>query len=188
MGGMSKIEDVDCSGVVGDVQVQQDGTFQMYLDFPDDWKSSLLQNADMLYLIHEIFDTLGEEAFVIATDGSSGDTSMPFGWKICNHKGKMLVQHAVPVFGHASFFWSEAYGILSALLFLDYAKEYVQYKEQLVFKLYLDNESIIMQIKKQQQYPYNYSFNALTPDWDVIAQIVAVLCRSDIRGEIEHVK
>eukprot|EP00957_Ditylum_brightwellii_P073859 5611907-Ditylum_brightwellii.AAC.1 len=163
---MAAIEAVDCSGVVGDAQVQQDGTFQTYLDFLDDWESSLLQNVDMLYPIHEIFDTLDEEAFIIATDGSSGGLA----------------------FGQASSFQSEAYGILSVLLFLHYANKYVQYKEQVGFKLYLDNESIIAWIKKQQQYPYNYSFNALTPDWDVIAQIVAARCRSDIRGEFEHVK
>eukprot|EP00957_Ditylum_brightwellii_P161789 12318404-Ditylum_brightwellii.AAC.1 len=86
--GMATIKEVDCSRVVGNVQVQQDGTFQMYLDFFEDWESSLLQNVDMLHLIHEIFDTLGKEAFIIATDGSSGDTSISFGWKICDHEGK----------------------------------------------------------------------------------------------------
>eukprot|EP00957_Ditylum_brightwellii_P206191 15347242-Ditylum_brightwellii.AAC.1 len=71
---------------------------------------------------------------------------------------------------------------------LHYAKEYIQYKEQVGFKLYLDNESVMRQIKKQQQYPYAYSFNTFTPGWDIIAQIVAVLCRSDIGREFEHVK
>eukprot|EP00957_Ditylum_brightwellii_P116016 8850623-Ditylum_brightwellii.AAC.1 len=39
MDGMATVEKVDCSGVVGDVQVQQDGTFQTYLDFLDDLES-----------------------------------------------------------------------------------------------------------------------------------------------------
>eukprot|EP00957_Ditylum_brightwellii_P080959 6158506-Ditylum_brightwellii.AAC.1 len=85
---MTTIEEVDCSGVVGNVQVQQDGTFQMYLDFLEDWESSLLHNLDMLHPTHEIFDTLGEEAFIIATDRTSGDTLMSFGWSICDCKGK----------------------------------------------------------------------------------------------------
>eukprot|EP00957_Ditylum_brightwellii_P140924 10734562-Ditylum_brightwellii.AAC.1 len=54
MDGMATIEEVDCGGVVDDVQVQQDGTIQMYLDFLDDWESSLLQNVYMLYPMHEI--------------------------------------------------------------------------------------------------------------------------------------
>eukprot|EP00957_Ditylum_brightwellii_P058213 4414464-Ditylum_brightwellii.AAC.1 len=100
----------------------------------------------------------------------------------------MLVQHAGPAFGQASSFWSKAYGILSVILLLHCAKEYAQYKEQAGFKLYLDNESVVTRIKTQQQYPYDYSFNTLTPGWDIIAQIVAVLCGSDISGEFEHVK
>eukprot|EP00957_Ditylum_brightwellii_P178868 13624578-Ditylum_brightwellii.AAC.1 len=186
--GMITIEEVDCSGVVGNVQIQQDGTFQMSLDFLEDWESSLLQNVNTLHPIHEIFAAIGEKVFIIATDESSGDTLMSFGWKISDHKGTMLVQHAGPAFGQASSFWSEAYRILSVILFLHYTKEYVQYKEQVGFKLYLDNESVITWIKTQQQYPYDYSFNTLTPVWDIIAHIVAVLCRSDISGEFEHVK
>eukprot|EP00957_Ditylum_brightwellii_P036951 2796951-Ditylum_brightwellii.AAC.1 len=158
--GMVTIKGVDYSGVVGNVQVQQDGTFQLYLDFLEDWKSSLLQIVNTLQLIHKIFDTMGEEAFIIATDGSSGDTSMAFGWKNFDHEEKTLVQHAGPAFGQESSFQYETY----------------------------DNENVMTWIKTQQQYPYDYSFNTLTPDWDIIAQTVAVLQRSDISGEFEHVK
>eukprot|EP00957_Ditylum_brightwellii_P075957 5774115-Ditylum_brightwellii.AAC.1 len=62
-----------------DGMVQQDGTFQMYLDFLEDWESSLLHNVNMLHPIHENFDTMDDEAFIITTDGSSGDTLMSFG-------------------------------------------------------------------------------------------------------------
>eukprot|EP00957_Ditylum_brightwellii_P206667 15349422-Ditylum_brightwellii.AAC.1 len=137
--GMVTIGEVDCSGEVGDDQVQQDGTFQMYLDIPEDWESSLLQNVHTLQPLCKIFDTMGEEAFITSTDDSSGYTLMSFGWKISDSEGKMLVQHAGPAFGQASSFWSEVYGILSVALFLHYTKEYVQYKEQVSFMLYLDN-------------------------------------------------
>eukprot|EP00957_Ditylum_brightwellii_P007521 568596-Ditylum_brightwellii.AAC.1 len=53
-----------------DGMVQQDGTFWMYLDFLEDWES--------------------KEAFIITTDGSSGDKSMSFGWKIYDCEEKML--------------------------------------------------------------------------------------------------
>eukprot|EP00957_Ditylum_brightwellii_P114681 8745352-Ditylum_brightwellii.AAC.1 len=79
--------------------------------------------------------------------------SMSFGWKMSDREGKTLLQHAGPAFGQASSFRSEAYEILSVILLLHYAKEYVQYKEQVGFKLYLDNESVITWIKTQQQYP-----------------------------------
>eukprot|EP00957_Ditylum_brightwellii_P135058 10297353-Ditylum_brightwellii.AAC.1 len=113
--GMVTIEEVDCSGVVGNIQ---------------DWESSLLQNTNTEHPIHKIFDTISAEDFIIAADGSSGDTLMSFGWKISDHKGETLVQHVGPAFGQASSFRSEAYGILPVMLFLHYAKEYAQYNEQ----------------------------------------------------------
>eukprot|EP00957_Ditylum_brightwellii_P143634 10943510-Ditylum_brightwellii.AAC.1 len=62
----------------------------MYLEFLEDWESSLLQNINTLHLVTEIFDIMGEKAFIIATDGSSGDMSMSFGQEISDCKGKTL--------------------------------------------------------------------------------------------------
>eukprot|EP00957_Ditylum_brightwellii_P137866 10511392-Ditylum_brightwellii.AAC.1 len=88
--GMVTIEEVDCSGVVSNVQVQQDDTFQMHLDFLEVWESSLLQNVNTVHPIHKIFDTISEESFIITTDGSSGDMLMSFGWKTSDREGKAL--------------------------------------------------------------------------------------------------
>eukprot|EP00957_Ditylum_brightwellii_P069741 5296209-Ditylum_brightwellii.AAC.1 len=126
--------------------------------------------------------------FLIATDGLSGSDSMSFGWKFYTMQGHTLIQHAGPVFGQTSLFQSEAYGILSVLLFLYYANEYVQNNTCLSFWIYLNNASVITIIQQQKDYPYNYPFNILASDWGIIAQIVALLNESKFNDEFEHVK
>eukprot|EP00957_Ditylum_brightwellii_P088948 6773257-Ditylum_brightwellii.AAC.1 len=66
------------------------GTFQGHLDFLVEWENTLLEDIDMIVPIHELFAKYKEESFLIATDGSSGDNSMPFGWKFCTRGGNPL--------------------------------------------------------------------------------------------------
>ena len=53
--------------------------------------------------------------------------------------------------------------------------EYTASTKPLKGQLYLDNKGVKTQIQQQQSYPHDYSFNTLTPDWDVIAQISKIL-------------
>eukprot|EP00957_Ditylum_brightwellii_P196464 14969393-Ditylum_brightwellii.AAC.1 len=53
-------------------------------------------------------------------------------------------------------------------------------------QLYLDNKGVITQIQQQQSYSHNYSFNALTPDWDTIAQISNILGIGNFTTKIQH--
>eukprot|EP00957_Ditylum_brightwellii_P200391 15277307-Ditylum_brightwellii.AAC.1 len=53
---------------------------------------------------------LAQGKFLVATEGSSGDTYMSFGWKICTCKGDPIATHTDPAFGQASFFRAEGYG------------------------------------------------------------------------------
>eukprot|EP00957_Ditylum_brightwellii_P015534 1171269-Ditylum_brightwellii.AAC.1 len=81
--GMVMWKDLEYHGIVGDIKVCQDSTFQTYLDFLDKWESRLLQNIGVKYPIHKIILRFSQEKFLIATDGSSGSDAMSFGWKIC---------------------------------------------------------------------------------------------------------
>eukprot|EP00957_Ditylum_brightwellii_P158662 12076547-Ditylum_brightwellii.AAC.2 len=112
---MASLRGPTASELARDIKVQQDGTFQMYLELLDKWESSLLQNVDVKYLIHQVIMELGQGNFLIITDGSSGSDSMPFGWKMCTLQGQTLVQHVGPAYGQTSLFRSEAYGILSTM-------------------------------------------------------------------------
>eukprot|EP00957_Ditylum_brightwellii_P206279 15347675-Ditylum_brightwellii.AAC.1 len=41
---------------------------------------------------------------------------------------------------------------------------------------------------QQKEYLYNYSFNTLSSDWDIIPQIVAVFNKSNFKDAYEHAK
>eukprot|EP00957_Ditylum_brightwellii_P083496 6347749-Ditylum_brightwellii.AAC.1 len=91
---------------------------------------------------------------------------MSFGWKICTSNGDIIAEHVGPAFGQASSFRAEGYGVLSPLSFFRRAMEYTASTKTLTCQLYLDSKGVITRIQQQQSYPYNYSFNTLTPDWD----------------------
>eukprot|EP00957_Ditylum_brightwellii_P086438 6576474-Ditylum_brightwellii.AAC.1 len=65
--------------------------------------------------------------------------------------------------------------------------EYTASTKPLAGQLYLDNKGVITQIKQQQPYPHNYSFNTLTLDWDIIAQISNILDIGNFTPKIQHI-
>eukprot|EP00957_Ditylum_brightwellii_P195156 14869318-Ditylum_brightwellii.AAC.1 len=109
---------------------------------------------------------MGGEEFVVVTDGLVGEVDMSFGWKMSTLEGETIVEHAGPAFGQASSFQVKGYGVLSAI---------TKWKGQ----LYLDNKGVITQIQQQRSYPHDYSFNTLSLDWDVIAQISKILSKGN---------
>eukprot|EP00957_Ditylum_brightwellii_P030241 2289439-Ditylum_brightwellii.AAC.1 len=54
--------------------------------------------------------------------------------------------------------------------------------------MYLDNKGVITRIEQQQTYSNDYSFNTLTPDWDVIAQISNILDICNFIPKIQHIQ
>eukprot|EP00957_Ditylum_brightwellii_P127648 9734986-Ditylum_brightwellii.AAC.1 len=55
-------------------------------------------------------------------------------------------------------------------------------------KIYLDNEGVIQRINTQLEYPCDYSFHTINPDWDIIVQICDILKDNKIKINLEHVK
>eukprot|EP00957_Ditylum_brightwellii_P191949 14611737-Ditylum_brightwellii.AAC.1 len=60
--------------------------------------------------------------------------------------------------------------------------------EGVYLKIYLDNEEVIQRINKQLEYPYDYSFHTIDPDWDIIVQICDILKDNKIKTDLEHAK
>eukprot|EP00957_Ditylum_brightwellii_P190497 14500388-Ditylum_brightwellii.AAC.1 len=113
---------------------------------------------------------------------------MSFGWKICTMNGDIIAKNAGPAFRQASSFRAEGHEVLSALSFFRHAMEYTASTTTLAFQMYLDNEGVITRIKKQQKYSNYFSFNTLTPDWDVFAQISNILDMGNFLHTIQHIK
>eukprot|EP00957_Ditylum_brightwellii_P036759 2783940-Ditylum_brightwellii.AAC.1 len=66
--------------------------------------------------------------------------------------------------------------------------EYTVSPTTLTFRMYLDNKGVITRIKNQQTYSNDYSFNTLTPDWNVISQISNILDTGNFLRIIQHIK
>eukprot|EP00957_Ditylum_brightwellii_P057744 4378043-Ditylum_brightwellii.AAC.1 len=126
--------------------------------------------------------------FLVVIDGSAGEIDMSFGWKICTMNGNLIVEHAGPAFGQALSFCAERYGVLSAISFFYPTMEYTASTTTLSLQMYLDNEGVITRIKKQQSHSTDFSFDTLTPDWDVIAQISNILDRGNSLPTIQHIQ
>eukprot|EP00957_Ditylum_brightwellii_P097699 7440905-Ditylum_brightwellii.AAC.1 len=129
-----------------------------------------------------------QSEFMVVTDGSAGEINMFFGWKICTMNGDIIDEHSGPVFGQASSLCAECYGVLSALSFFCRTMEYTASTMILVFQMYLNNVGVITRIKKQKTYSNDYSFNTLTPDWDVIAHISNILDMGNFLPTNQHIQ
>eukprot|EP00957_Ditylum_brightwellii_P000317 24946-Ditylum_brightwellii.AAC.1 len=66
--------------------------------------------------------------------------------------------------------------------------EFYILNESVYLKIYLDNEEFFQRINKQSEYPYDYSFHTINPDWDIIVQICDILKDKNIKTDLEHIK
>eukprot|EP00957_Ditylum_brightwellii_P206442 15348429-Ditylum_brightwellii.AAC.1 len=86
-----------------------------------------------------------------------------------------LAEHSGPAFGHATSFWSEGHGLLSVARFLHHGSVYTQTTIQCKVNVHIDNKGIVKRINNLLLYPHDYSYNTLSPDWDLIAQAATTL-------------
>eukprot|EP00957_Ditylum_brightwellii_P187550 14282474-Ditylum_brightwellii.AAC.1 len=66
--------------------------------------------------------------------------------------------------------------------------EYTASTKTLTCQNYLDNKGVITRTQQQQSYPNDYSFNALTLEWDAIAQISNILDIGNFIPKIQHIQ
>jgi hypothetical protein len=135
-----------CMGITGSILQDIDDTLQNFLMALEQWEFSLLDEVNLHTDIFTAVNLLAQGKFLVATDGSSGDTDMSFEWKICMCKGDPIATHAGLAFGQASSFRAEGCRVLSAISFLHRLLEYTRKDEKLQFKLYLNNEGVITRV------------------------------------------
>eukprot|EP00957_Ditylum_brightwellii_P088341 6728938-Ditylum_brightwellii.AAC.1 len=109
--------------------------------------SSAHQNSGSAYLCGEPTE-LGfrSKLIIMRPDGSNDDNTMMLGWKIVTHNSKLLIECARSEFVQAALFLSKGYGLFS-----------------------------IKHITQQMQHPFEYNYDALEPDWDIIAKALDTL-------------
>eukprot|EP00957_Ditylum_brightwellii_P054046 4094032-Ditylum_brightwellii.AAC.1 len=99
-------------------------------------------------------------AILVASDGSASEqeNTMSFGWVISLLDLMTLATHSGPAFEHASSFCAE------------------------------DNKGVITRATNQIEYEYDYLYNTLEPNWDIIAQLAEYLQTLGPKLKIAHVQ
>eukprot|EP00957_Ditylum_brightwellii_P000222 17396-Ditylum_brightwellii.AAC.1 len=105
-------------------------TFELHLNILQEWKQTLLKNTGCHDLNHYIAQlmTRPTTTILVASDGSESEqeSTMSFGWVISLLDSTTLAVYSSPVFGQASLFQAEGYGLLSVTHFLYHLQIYTQ--------------------------------------------------------------
>eukprot|EP00957_Ditylum_brightwellii_P151437 11532774-Ditylum_brightwellii.AAC.1 len=185
--GMIAWQGTYCYGIAGDIIYRQPYTMEAYTEMLEKWKQEIIENVKILVPLDILSTFMKQGKYLIATDGSAGDDTMSFVWKVVDVDGNAYFCHANSAFRKESSFRTEAYGILLVLCFLHQWMEHNMFENKIYTTVYLDNEGVIDRIAKQQTYPFDYSFHTIDPDWDIIAQICNMLEIKNIKAEFKHV-
>eukprot|EP00957_Ditylum_brightwellii_P138154 10531558-Ditylum_brightwellii.AAC.1 len=100
----------------------------------------------------------------------------------------VVATHAGPAFGKAASFQPESCRLLSVTYFLHHIQNYTGIKCSCVIDIYIDDKGLITCANNQIKYAFDYPFNTLEPDWDVIAQCAEHLCIYESNLKISYVK
>ena len=155
------------------------------------WETQLLRNIQIQNDdIFEIVDCITKcEELYITSDGSAPNFVGTYGWAAKTKTGTPIATNNGPAPGFCTTsFRSEAYGMLSVLLFLYHLIEYSKLFQLPIIKLYTDSQSLIDKVLDMVQWPDYYSSATLTADWDVLQAIVRLLKTFSITPLISHAK
>eukprot|EP00957_Ditylum_brightwellii_P109684 8366615-Ditylum_brightwellii.AAC.1 len=111
---------------------------------------------------------------------------MSFGWVMSLLDSTTLATHSGPAFGHASSFKAKGYGLLSVACFLYHLQRYTQLTLACNICIYIYNKGVVARTNNQIKYEYNFPYNTLEPDWDVIAQSAEYLQMPGSKLKIAH--
>eukprot|EP00957_Ditylum_brightwellii_P109540 8354198-Ditylum_brightwellii.AAC.1 len=95
--------------------------------------------------------------------------------------------HQGPEFGHMSSFQAEGYGLLSDTSFLYHLQSSTQFTPACNICTYIDNKGVVTRTNNQIEYDYDYPYNTLESDWEIIAQLAKYLQMLGSKLKIEHV-
>eukprot|EP00957_Ditylum_brightwellii_P045043 3417103-Ditylum_brightwellii.AAC.1 len=157
-----------------------------------DWEHLLLKVIKCFEPIHYIAQlmTRPTTTILIASNDSAFEQGgiMSFGWKISLLDATTLATHSGSAIGHASLFYTKGYGLLSVSRFLHHLQKYTNLTPACKIKIYIDNKGIVTWVNNQIGYTFDYLYNTLEPDWDVITQSAEYLRRLSTKLTIGHVR
>ena len=124
----------------------------------------------------------------MTSDGSAPDFIGTFGWAAKTNHELSLATNNGPAPGYrTTSYRSEAYGLISFLLFLYHSMKYTSITPIERIKLHSDSQSLVNTSNKLLKCPHYYSTATLIPDWSVLQAMVNILNTLPSIPELSHV-
>jgi len=163
--------------------------FQAYISPLDEWESRLLKHVRFTQHPRYVQDQLRacitkNNHLIMVTDQSFQDQNASYGWLLCTSTGQTLAENHGPSMGPPSRPRADAWGILSASLFLKYLPRFLQdIGDQPPVWILNRNPGIIRRLQQRGTFPQLFCNATLTPNWDILEQTHATT--RDIKFRIE---
>ena len=150
--------------------------FQSLTASLDPWESPLLQHVRFTkhprYVQNQIQACItNNHHLIVITDQSFQDQYASYGWLLCTSTGQTLAENHGPSMGPPSRPRADAWGILSATLFLWYLPSFLgDTDNQPPVWILNRNPGIIRRLQQRCTFPHLFCNATLTPNWDVLEQ------------------
>ena len=150
--------------------------FQSLTASLDKWESPLLQHVRFTKHPRYVQDQIqacitNHHHLIVITDQSFQDQYASYGWLLCTSTGQTLAKNHGPSMGPPSRPRVDAWGILSATLFLRYLPSFLGDTENQPPVWILNrNPGIIRRLQQRCTFPHLFCNATLTPNWDVLEQ------------------
>lgn len=161
-------------------------TFHQYIQTLQAWEQELLDGVELKYQPYEIRSQLSQfsenDCLLAVSDGSQRGSIISFGWVVGTEQGIEFAEHSGVGTGAPTSHRAEAWGMLSACLFIyhvyQYTAGYDQHCDtQTPLTFMSDNNGLIVRLQKRLEYEVVYPNATLAPDWDLVEQITAMTKR-----------
>eukprot|EP00957_Ditylum_brightwellii_P151129 11507607-Ditylum_brightwellii.AAC.1 len=167
-------------------------TFESHLKTLQEWEQTMIQNTECHEPIHYIAQLMVRPTISILVANYVSvfkqKNTMSFGWVISLLNSTILATQSGPAYGHASLFCAEGNGLLSVTRFLYQLQRYTQLTLACNVSIYIDNKGVVTRATNQIKYEYDYPYNTLEHDWDIIAQSAQYLWMLGSKLKVAHIK
>ena len=161
---------------------QKNQEFHEYLSSLPLWERQLLQGIVVYTNPDEIrkkFPTpiTSTSRLILVSDGSSRQSHITYGWALGSDDNEIFAEHAGAGYGEPTSHRAERWGMLSGVLFLHRLYTFLQIHElpslsSVPLSILSDNNGLVQRISHRLKYKKCYPNATLTPDWDLVEQIV----------------
>ena len=156
-------------------------SFTNYIATLPPWEQFLLRGIKFVHRPYEIIHRLTTKDHptktFLVSDGSQIGEKITFGWVVGSDKGQTYAVHSGSGHGTSTSHRAEAWGMLSALVFIKHLGQYTRettFLSQRKLELHCDNAGLIQRVKNRMEYSTLYPNTTLAPDWELIEEIHAI--------------